>query len=77
MGGGWVRWGELDSGATTIAFTPRKQHETDDLTGKVQEMGHHRNPVELCFDYPDVDAAYRVCYVLPSAFIILGFFFID
>ncbi|XP_021887652.1 uncharacterized protein LOC110806953 isoform X2 [Carica papaya] len=30
------RWGELESGQTTIAFTPLHQHETDDLTGVVQ-----------------------------------------
>lgn len=60
-----LRWGELESGQTTIAFTPAHQHETDDLTGSVQtfKSGGVRQPVELCFDYPDVDAAYKV-YVL-------------
>ncbi|XP_044505812.1 uncharacterized protein Mb0911c-like isoform X1 [Mangifera indica] len=55
------RWGELESGQTTIAFTPAHQHETDDLTGSVQtfKSGGVRQPVELCFDYPDVDAAYK------------------
>lgn len=59
-----LRWGELESGQTTIAFTPAHQHETD-LTGSVQtfKSGGVRQPVELCFDYPDVDAAYKV-YVL-------------
>ncbi|KAL3640461.1 hypothetical protein CASFOL_015429 [Castilleja foliolosa] len=54
------RWGELESGQTTIAFTPAKQHETD-LTGKVQipHSDRERNPVEVCFDYSDVDAAYK------------------
>ncbi|XP_058213062.1 uncharacterized protein LOC131324913 [Rhododendron vialii] len=55
------RWGELDSGQTTIAFTPAHQHETDDLTGTVQtpRSDRERNPVEVAFDYPDVDAAYK------------------
>ncbi|XP_057785927.1 uncharacterized protein LOC131003469 [Salvia miltiorrhiza] len=53
------RWGELESGSTTIAFTPAKQHETDDLTGSVKIRD--RNPVEVCFDYDDVDAAFKVC----------------
>ncbi|GAB2274338.1 hypothetical protein Dimus_009102 [Dionaea muscipula] len=51
------RWGELDSGATTIAFTPMHQRETDDITGSVQKT--ERGPMEVCFDYPDVDAAYK------------------
>ncbi|MCL7024171.1 hypothetical protein MKW94_015746 [Papaver nudicaule] len=44
------RWGELESGQTTIAFTPKHQHETDDITGEA---------VEVCFAYEDVDAAYK------------------
>ncbi|KAK9280426.1 hypothetical protein L1049_014116 [Liquidambar formosana] len=42
------RWGELDSGQTTIAFTPAHQHETDDITGAVQTppSGQKRGPVE-------------------------------
>ncbi|KAJ4792984.1 Dessication-induced 1VOC superfamily protein [Rhynchospora pubera] len=55
------KWAELDSGPTTIAFTPLHQRETDDLTGKVQlpDSNGERNPVEICFDYADVDAAYK------------------
>ncbi|EXC10614.1 hypothetical protein L484_025194 [Morus notabilis] len=55
------RWGELESGQTTIAFTPLHQHETDDLTGSVQtpEYARDRAPVEVCFVYSDVDAAYK------------------
>ncbi|WZZ19384.1 hypothetical protein YC2023_112473 [Brassica napus] len=55
------RWGELESGQTTIAFTPRHQHETDDLTGKVQatHSDPERAPIEVCFCYPDVDAAFK------------------
>lgn len=60
------RWGELESGQTTIAFTPLHQHETDDLTGRVQIPGSsgERQPIEVCFAYPDVDAAYKVCMVV-------------
>lgn len=56
------RWGELESGETTIAFTPLHQHETDDLTGTVQTPTSDlvRQPVELCFDYADIDAAFKV-----------------
>ncbi|XP_023747338.1 uncharacterized protein LOC128129560 [Lactuca sativa] len=55
------RWGELESGQTTIAFTPVHQHETDDLTGEVQEQKSktRRNQLEVCFAYADVDAAYK------------------
>ncbi|XP_034687614.1 uncharacterized protein LOC117915953 [Vitis riparia] len=55
------RWGELDSGKTTIAFTPVHQRETDRITGAVQDpwSGRERPPVELCFAYVDVDAAYK------------------
>ncbi|XP_059430847.1 uncharacterized protein LOC132164360 [Corylus avellana] len=55
------RWGELESGQTTIAFTPVHQHETDGLTGAVQipESGNKRQPIEVCFAYADVDAAYK------------------
>lgn len=58
----WGRWGELESGQTTIAFTPSHQHETDDLTGTVQasRSDRERQSVEVCFVYPDVDAAYKV-----------------
>ncbi|XP_073300677.1 uncharacterized protein [Primulina huaijiensis] len=40
------RWGELQSGNTTLAFTPVKQRETEELTGKVQIPQHERNPIE-------------------------------
>ncbi|XP_010937659.1 uncharacterized protein [Elaeis guineensis] len=55
------KWGELDSGQTTIAFTPVHQRETDGLTGEVQTPagGWERGPVEVSFAYADVDAAYR------------------
>ncbi|GAV57903.1 Glyoxalase_2 domain-containing protein [Cephalotus follicularis] len=55
------RWGELESGQTTIAFTSAHQHETDDLTGVVQvpRSSRERQQVEVCFAYPDVDAAYK------------------
>ncbi|PWA42166.1 dessication-induced 1VOC superfamily protein [Artemisia annua] len=55
------RWGELESGQTTIAFTPVHQRETDDITGEVQEQTSksRRNQLEVCFAYEDVDAAYK------------------
>ncbi|KAA0061937.1 hypothetical protein IC582_026187 [Cucumis melo] len=55
------RWGELVSGETTIAFTPQHQHETEDLTGVVQtpSSNRERNPIEICVDYADVDAAFQ------------------
>ncbi|CAL1361325.1 unnamed protein product [Linum trigynum] len=55
------RWGELESGQTTIAFTPIHQHETDERTGQVRtpKSGDERPPMEVCFAYADVDAAYK------------------
>ncbi|XP_042509814.1 uncharacterized protein LOC122085445 [Macadamia integrifolia] len=55
------RWGELESGQTTISFTPVHQHETDNRTGQVQtpRNEHERNPVEVCFAYSNVDEAYK------------------
>jgi len=55
------RWGELESGQTTIAFTPIHQHETDEVTGEVHtfQSKSERGPIEVCFDYADVDAAYK------------------
>ncbi|KAK1270935.1 hypothetical protein QJS04_geneDACA023477 [Acorus gramineus] len=55
------RWGELDSGETTIAFTPLHQKETDGITGEVQTPSdpHRRAPVEVCLAYADVDAAFK------------------
>ncbi|WOG95789.1 hypothetical protein DCAR_0415117 [Daucus carota subsp. sativus] len=49
------RWGELESGHTTVAFTPKHQHETDDVTGEVRSPGSRkeRDPVEVCFAYKD------------------------
>nr|AFK38142.1 unknown [Lotus japonicus] len=55
------RWGELESGNTTIAFTPMIQHETNDLTGAVHatQSPRERPQLEVCFVYHDVDAAYK------------------
>ncbi|KAG0502953.1 hypothetical protein HPP92_003025 [Vanilla planifolia] len=55
------RWGELESGQTTIAFTPAHQRETDEKSGVVKKMAGQgeRQPVELCFAFQDVDAAYK------------------
>lgn len=72
------RWGELESGQTTIAFTPRHQHETDDLTGKVQatRSDRERTPIEVCFCYPDVDAAFKVYAVSVLSYVNLFDFFV-
>ncbi|CAD6203110.1 unnamed protein product [Miscanthus lutarioriparius] len=56
------KWAELESGATTIAFTPLRQRETDARSGEVQlpnSSAAERGSLEVCFDYEDVDAAYR------------------
>ncbi|KAJ3682731.1 hypothetical protein LUZ60_012958 [Juncus effusus] len=54
------KWAELESGPTTIAFTPLHQRETDTITGEVQlPERNERGPVEICFDFADVDAAYK------------------
>ncbi|KAM7522217.1 hypothetical protein LguiA_012119 [Lonicera macranthoides] len=55
------RWGELESGQTTIAFTPVHQKETDDRSGSVltPRSDHERQPLEICFAYADIDSAYK------------------
>ncbi|XP_019199503.1 PREDICTED: uncharacterized protein LOC109193131 [Ipomoea nil] len=55
------KWAELESGSTTIAFTPIHQRETDELTGEVEtpQSRGKRQPIELCLDYADVDAAFK------------------
>ncbi|CAJ1933089.1 unnamed protein product [Sphenostylis stenocarpa] len=65
------RWGELESGSTTIAFTPIHQHETDNLTGTVHNPGSDRErpPMEVCFVYSDVDVAYK-CAVENGAVVV-------
>lgn len=57
----FCRWAELESGATTIAFTPLHQRETDARSGEVQlpdSSAAERGSLEVCFAYADVDAAY-------------------
>lgn len=49
----------METGATTLAFTPVKQHETD-LIGGVPSSGNGHNNMEINLDFPDVDAAYQV-----------------
>ncbi|MQM09670.1 hypothetical protein Taro_042548, partial [Colocasia esculenta] len=56
------RWGVLETGQTTIAFTPVHQHETDVLTGVVRHADRERAPLEVCFAYADVDAAYKAFF---------------
>ncbi|CAM6108231.1 unnamed protein product [Calypogeia fissa] len=54
------RWGELDSGETTIAFTPLEQRETA-ITGGVQtaDLGEPRHNVELALNFDNVDEAFK------------------
>ncbi|KAK8288187.1 hypothetical protein V6Z12_D07G109400, partial [Gossypium hirsutum] len=52
-------WGELESGQSTIAFTPKHQLETDKLTGAVPRSDRERPPMGLCFVYSHVDTAYK------------------
>ncbi|EFJ14332.1 hypothetical protein SELMODRAFT_156754 [Selaginella moellendorffii] len=54
------KWAELDTGSTTLAFTPLEQHETA-ITGGVQTASKDepRHNVEISFSYQDVDAAYE------------------
>jgi len=56
------RWGELESGSTTIAFTPIEQHEME-ITEKGEEHNKlydlQRNKLELCFTYHDLDSAFK------------------
>ncbi|KAI5074737.1 hypothetical protein GOP47_0010698 [Adiantum capillus-veneris] len=54
------KWGELDSGPTTIAFTPIEQRETA-ITGGVHipTKGEHRPNIELSFSFDDFDAAFK------------------
>lgn len=49
------------------------QHETDDLTGAVKtpSSGRERQPVEVCFAYPDVDAAYKVSIIYNNIFFLV------
>ncbi|GLJ08048.1 hypothetical protein SUGI_0080400 [Cryptomeria japonica] len=57
------RWGELESGITTIAFTPTQQHEMQ-ITEKGEEHDRlydlQRNKLELCLKYHDINAAFEV-----------------
>lgn len=48
----------METGATTLAFTPVKQHETE-LIGGVPSSGTGHNSIEINLDFPDVEAAYK------------------
>ncbi|KAL2635381.1 hypothetical protein R1flu_006860 [Riccia fluitans] len=54
------KWGELESGQTTIAFTPLEQREAR-ITGGVHapDASEQRSNVELSFSFQDVDAAFK------------------
>lgn len=55
------RWAELETGATTLAFTPLEQREAA-ITGGIHAPGadEQRSNVEVCFTFKDVDAAFKV-----------------
>lgn len=50
----------METGATTLAFTPVKQHETE-LTGDVSSSSN--NNIIINLDFQDVEAAYKVTFV--------------
>ena len=49
----------METGAVTLAFTPVKQRETA-LIGGVAPSHAGNNRVDICLNFPDVDAAYKV-----------------
>jgi len=49
----------METGATTLAFTPLKQRETE-LIGGVDSSSGGNNTVDICLNFPDVEAAYKV-----------------
>lgn len=51
-------WVEMETGATTLAFTPVKQHETE-LIGGVDSSNERNNTVDICLNFPDVEAAFK------------------
>lgn len=49
----------METGTTTLAFTPAKQREAQLIGGvSSSDEGHHN--VEICLDFPDVERAYKV-----------------
>lgn len=54
--------GRDGNGEHNDRFHSIHQYETDDLTGAVHNPGscRERPPMEVCFVYSDVDAAYKV-----------------
>ncbi|XP_024403935.1 uncharacterized protein [Physcomitrium patens] len=51
-------WVEMETGTTTLAFTPAKQREAQLIGGvSSSDEGHHN--VEICLDFPDVERAYK------------------
>eukprot|EP00246_Nothoceros_aenigmaticus_P004257 TRINITY_DN15722_c0_g1_i2.p1 TRINITY_DN15722_c0_g1~~TRINITY_DN15722_c0_g1_i2.p1 ORF type:complete len:144 (+),score=17.30 TRINITY_DN15722_c0_g1_i2:209-640(+) len=54
------RWAELETGKTTLAFTPLEQREAA-ITGGVHSpgVGEQRSNVEICITFKDVDAAFK------------------
>eukprot|EP00245_Coleochaete_scutata_P003002 TRINITY_DN1426_c0_g1_i1.p1 TRINITY_DN1426_c0_g1~~TRINITY_DN1426_c0_g1_i1.p1 ORF type:complete len:172 (-),score=36.16 TRINITY_DN1426_c0_g1_i1:589-1053(-) len=54
------QWSEMETGSTTLAFTPISQRETD-ITGGVQkgDMDEPRQNVEISFSVNDIEASYK------------------
>jgi predicted enzyme related to lactoylglutathione lyase len=55
------RWAEMETGSTTLAFTPLEQREAD-ITGGVKHPAeqHPRANIELNLLFPDLDATFKV-----------------
>lgn len=60
----------METGETTLAFTPLKQRETK-LIGGVDEANASNNTVDICLNFADVEAAHKVKTM--SNFSSLGF----
>lgn len=54
------RWAEMETGSTTLAFTPLEQREAD-ITGGVKHPAeqHPRANIELNLLFPDLDATFK------------------
>jgi catechol 2,3-dioxygenase-like lactoylglutathione lyase family enzyme len=53
-------WAEMETGSTTLAFTPLEQHETA-ITGGVEHPAEQnpRGNIEINFIVPDIEAAFK------------------
>jgi predicted enzyme related to lactoylglutathione lyase len=55
-----ISWAEMETGSTTLAFTPLEQHETA-ITGGVEHPAEQnpRGNIEINFIVPDIEAAFK------------------